>query len=267
MVKKNKKNDGFIKQMRSPEVDELLRDPYAFTLLTQIARRSRRTNSFNLHKLEPGEALIGDYQSVGLTEAKYRAAKRRLSEYGLATFKATNKGTIARLTNSVIYDVNVDDINEQDDRQTTKEQRTNNEQDDRQTTTNKNVKNGKNVKNDKNERERGARANIERMLSNLPAPDFAKPLLQIEGFTECFTDYWLQRKTQWNQWPNEITVQEAYRKLYQLSEAGENVVEVLRQSSRKGNKELYEVKDFDKKTPKADDWDQDHLKKPMYKEL
>lgn len=262
MVKKSKKNDGFIKQMRSPEVDELLRDPYAFVLLTQIARRSRRTNSFNLHKLEPGEALIGDYQSVGLTEAKYRAAKRRLSEYGLATFKATNRGTIANLTNSVIYDVNVDGDNDQDDRQTTKEQRSNNDQDDRQTTTNKNVKNVKNVK---NERE-GARANIQKMLNNFPKPDLAKPLFEIKGFTGAFVDYWLQRKTQFSQWPNEFSVVETYRRLNELLDQGQNIIEVLRQSTRNGNKELYPVKDFDKKTPSADDWDQDHLKRPMYKE-
>ena len=152
---KTKRNAGFkfLMQSRGPEVDELLKDPAAFVLLTQIARRAKRTNDFTLHDLKIGEALIGDYDSIGLTEQRYRSAKKRLERYGLATFKPTNKGTIAKLTNSLIYDVNLDHSNDQTNNQKADKQRSNNDQGNRQATTNNNVNNDNNAKNEKNVRE------------------------------------------------------------------------------------------------------------------
>jgi hypothetical protein len=62
---------GFIKLNRTSETLELLNDPHAFVLLTVIALRARRTEEFNLHNLQPGEALIGDHKKYGL-EVPYR---------------------------------------------------------------------------------------------------------------------------------------------------------------------------------------------------
>ena len=93
--------------MRTDEVTELLRFPIALALLTQIALRARRTvDQFNLHNLKLGEALIGDYGSIGATEQQYRTAKRLLEKCGLITIKPTSKGTIARLSNLRVFDVN-----------------------------------------------------------------------------------------------------------------------------------------------------------------
>ncbi|MHC4292182.1 MAG: hypothetical protein ACYSTR_08220, partial [Planctomycetota bacterium] len=66
---------SFIKMMKSRKTIELLKDHNAFALLSQIALRAKRTNDFSVHGLEIGEALIGDYKSIGLTERKYRTAK------------------------------------------------------------------------------------------------------------------------------------------------------------------------------------------------
>jgi hypothetical protein len=140
---------GFVKLMRTPETVELMRDTSAMALLMQIAYRARREagevfeNGRAIH-LETGEAFVGDCASIGLSEQNYRSAKKRLADRQFATFRATNKGTVARLVNSRVFDINAD---EPTDSPTVK-QRTNNGQ----TTTNKNYKNYKKEK--KVERER-----------------------------------------------------------------------------------------------------------------
>ena len=96
----------FIKMIKSKEAFELMKKPNAFILLTQIAYRAKRTNDFSIHGLEIGEALIGDYKSIGLTEKKYRTAKAQLQSWGFAAFKGTSKGTVAKLINSRIFDIN-----------------------------------------------------------------------------------------------------------------------------------------------------------------
>jgi len=94
--------------MRTDDVIELLRFPIALALLTQIALRARRTvEQFNPHHLKLGEALIGDYRSIGATRQQYRTAKRQLVEWGVITIRVTIKGTIARLSNFQVFDVNV----------------------------------------------------------------------------------------------------------------------------------------------------------------
>ena len=94
---------------RTTEVEELMRFPITFALLTQIALRAIRTirSQFNPHNLRPGEALIGDHRSIGASKQQYRAAKARLQKWGLATFRATRRGTIARLTNVKVFDINI----------------------------------------------------------------------------------------------------------------------------------------------------------------
>ena len=120
-------------------------DNHAFTLLAIIAYRAKRTNDFSVKNLHIGECLLGDFRSYGMSEQQYRSAKSRLQKYGFATFRATGKGTIATLSNTIIYDINEEDINGQVNTPTTDEQRTSNGQ----ATT---IKNDKNVKNGKNEK-------------------------------------------------------------------------------------------------------------------
>ncbi len=130
--------DSWVKFKRSKATEELLKDHNAWALLSLIAYRARRTNEFNIHNLKPGEALIGDHEACGLTQREYRTAKKNLEMWNLATFKATNKGTIAKLINSDIFDINLDDNDKQVDSQTTSKRQTS----DKQTTTNKLEKTG-----------------------------------------------------------------------------------------------------------------------------
>lgn len=119
---------GFVKLNRGEAVRDLIKHyPNAYLLLTQIATRARRTPN-QILKLAIGEALIGDYKECGLTEQKYRTAKEKLEKLNIITTRATNKGTIAKLIDKTIFDINMETGNEQDNRQITDNQRTDNEQ-------------------------------------------------------------------------------------------------------------------------------------------
>lgn len=135
--------DTFIKLKRSEETLALAtNDPNAFTLLSLIALRARRTDIYNKHNLKVGEALIGDYATLGMKRGQYREATKRLTKHGFITTKATNKGTIATLCDARVYDINISDSNHQSNHPATIQQPSNNHQ----ATTNKNEKNANNVK-------------------------------------------------------------------------------------------------------------------------
>lgn len=140
----------FIKFHKTKEVTELMRKPNCFMLLVLIVQRAKRTNEFNIDNLKCGEALIGDYKSIGQTEQQYKTAKRNLQKWGFATFKGTNKGTIATIVNTRIFDINIDldnePTNEPATNQLTNQQRTSNER----VTTNKNEKKDKKDKKENN---------------------------------------------------------------------------------------------------------------------
>jgi len=99
---------------RTLDTKELLRDPHAFVLLTLVALRARRTNGIDTDSLTIGQALIGDYETIGLTRQEYRTALKHLEKYQILTTQPTNKGTVATLCNSTIYDINSEEDNQLD---------------------------------------------------------------------------------------------------------------------------------------------------------
>ena len=84
------------------ETNWLLSKPWAFVLLAQIACRVQ-AKSLLQRSLGNGEALVGDYRSIGLTQGQYRQAKKVLQESGLVKFKGTTKGTVATLVDVTIF--------------------------------------------------------------------------------------------------------------------------------------------------------------------
>jgi hypothetical protein len=101
-------SEGYVKLKREA-LELLCNDPDAFLLLTLIALRIKRTDSkYANKKLKIGEAMIGDYRTIGLTRKRYRRAINKLIELQIGAFKGANKGTIATLLNSDIYDVNLE---------------------------------------------------------------------------------------------------------------------------------------------------------------
>ena len=139
---------GYIKLLRGRAGWDLLEaSPDAYLLLTQIALRARRTTSpVNRHNLAIGEALIGDYKTIGLTEARYKTAKKSLDKWDLATFKGTNKGTIAKLVDSTIFDINAERSDEQNDEQIDEPETTDRRAAHERATSNKNGNKEKNGK-------------------------------------------------------------------------------------------------------------------------
>jgi hypothetical protein len=99
-------NNGFIKLYRVDKAYELMKGhPMAFILLTVIALRARRQDGIYL---KAGQALIGDFETYGMSRRQYRTAINHLKNGQLAAFKTTSKGTIATLIDYSIYDVNAD---------------------------------------------------------------------------------------------------------------------------------------------------------------
>ncbi|MFZ7127718.1 MAG: hypothetical protein ACOWWM_16290 [Desulfobacterales bacterium] len=168
---------GYLKLIRSEDTLELMRRPNEFLLLAQIAYRAKRTSAFSALGLEPGQALVGDYKSIGLTERQYRTAKKNLEKWGFSTFKATNKGTIATLIKSTVFDINSDSGDEQSDGQATDRRRASDEQ----ATTNKNEKKEKKGKKEKiytsDSTEIGLSAHLLDAILSWK-PDFKKPNIQ-----------------------------------------------------------------------------------------
>lgn len=125
----------------SKELDHLLLlRPSAVLLLLLIAKRAKRSDDHPDATLALGEALIGDYKSYGATESTYRTDKSALKLTGQVTFRSTNKGTIAKIVRTSIFDICINEITDNLTDKLTVNQRT----DPLKLTTNKNDKNGKN---------------------------------------------------------------------------------------------------------------------------
>jgi hypothetical protein len=102
--------------------------PNAFLLLCQIARRARYTDC-PITGLKIGQAFIGDWKLAGIeSEMAYRIAKKRLLDSRIASFKGTNRGTIATLESTRIFSITEDANNGQNNRPATDKERTNNGQ-------------------------------------------------------------------------------------------------------------------------------------------
>jgi len=135
---------SWVKLHRSREFDELLSSrPNAYLVLSVIASRCWRGGKGNPYKLSIGEALVGDYTSCGLTRAKYRTALKHLEDMNYITIKTTNKGTIAKLENTTIFDPNFVFSEDSTTNKTTNQGHENNQQ----TTTNKKFNNYKKYNN------------------------------------------------------------------------------------------------------------------------
>jgi len=116
---------GWFRCHRSEAGMELLKaNPLAFVLLYVIACRARWADGFNRHGLAKGEAFIGDFESYGMTEQNYRTAKAQLAKWKFATFKPTNKGTVAALTDTSVFSVSTMHDNGQSNDRVTDSQRT-----------------------------------------------------------------------------------------------------------------------------------------------
>ena len=101
------RSHGYFEATRSEDALELIRaNPLAFVLAYIIAARANWRGGFNKHNLKFGEAFLGDFDSYGMTERGYRTAKKVLQNGGFATFKATTKGTIAKLTDTRLFKIN-----------------------------------------------------------------------------------------------------------------------------------------------------------------
>lgn len=116
---------GWFKIQRSDETMELLKvKPNAFLLLTLIAARARWKDKFDAHDLNVDEAYIGrpDHKQCGLSAQEYRTALTFLVKHRFITIRPTNKGTIARLVDTRVFDVSPTPDNHQSNQRATSKQ-------------------------------------------------------------------------------------------------------------------------------------------------
>jgi len=163
---------GFLKIVRGDKARELMAYPNAWTLLSVIAYRARRTNTtLNPHGLQLGEALVGDFSRYGMTCRNYRTAKQQLEKWNLATFQATNKGTVAKLADTSVYDININGSDTPADTRPTSKRQASDKQADIQATTNEERKN----ENDKNLRNEERRLRAKERLFAATCPETSVP--------------------------------------------------------------------------------------------
>ena len=179
----------YVKFLRTEASDELLKHPNCFALLALVAQRARReVPVFNPYGLAIGEAMIGDPEAVGLTRQQFRTALANLQKWGLLTTRSTNKGTIAKLSNSAIYDINAEVANQQPNPLSTSIQPAANQT----VTTNKNVKNER--------KEKGASAPLPKPAAkgkdyaSLDAADYLLPAWATEKFAADFVEWLAYRQ-------------------------------------------------------------------------
>lgn len=101
----------------------LLSRPPAWVLLTLIALRARRSPGIEPRtgeKLEAKEALVGDHE--GMSRGEYRSALGFLKKSGLITTRTTNRGTVAMLVNSAVYNINPEPDNHLNNQQGAEEE-------------------------------------------------------------------------------------------------------------------------------------------------
>ncbi|MHC4519044.1 MAG: hypothetical protein ACYTAS_10675 [Planctomycetota bacterium] len=177
---------GFVKLMRTEKAEALMRNPNAFTLASVIAYRAQRTDTFNVHSLAVGEALLGDHTKYGLTQSQYRTAKKNLKKWQIAAFKSTNRGTIARLLDDEVYDINREQDDKQHDNPDDRQMTSRSQADDKQMTTTKKLR-SKEGKNEKNSLSESALSLASLFLEEIRAvkPDFRGPD-DIEGWARVF---------------------------------------------------------------------------------
>lgn len=99
---------GFIKFVKSERSERLRKDPNAFMILMECAIRANRFIKTNALGMAQFQCVIGKSDFPWMTEKDYRGAKRRLTRGGLVTLKGRTNGTIATLSNAMIWDINAE---------------------------------------------------------------------------------------------------------------------------------------------------------------
>ena len=87
------------------ETENLMKDQYAFLLLFKIAYFTKRNDDFTIPFVKIGEAFITNTMFPEFSPANYRSAIKKLSNWGFATFRMTNRGTIAKLSTDKFFKI------------------------------------------------------------------------------------------------------------------------------------------------------------------
>lgn len=88
--------EGYIRIWKNEKLRHLYREDHdALALLLLIMDRARWSDGWNAYGLSKGQCILGrtDVEKhTGLTEKRYRTAKKNLADLGAATFAKNEKG-------------------------------------------------------------------------------------------------------------------------------------------------------------------------------
>ncbi len=96
----------YINLLRTDHTKFLMKDVTAFYLLTVIALKANRCHKPSPNGALQNQAFIGKKDFPFISYKSYRCAKKRLTDGGYASFKGTNRGTVATLLGPQVYDIN-----------------------------------------------------------------------------------------------------------------------------------------------------------------
>lgn len=99
-------NNGWFKSCRHQDALELLAHyPLALVMAYYIAYRARWHEGYDGDGIRLGETILGNPKALGMSARQYRTSIEKLSKGGFATFRATNRATIGKLTDTRLFDV------------------------------------------------------------------------------------------------------------------------------------------------------------------
>lgn len=155
---------GFIKLNRGTELLNYLAKerPTSIVLLLLIAVRAKWRTNHPDKSLEIGECYLGDFKSYGATRMSYRSDLANLKRTNQVTTRVTNKGTIARLVSSELFDINPENITTEVTNQLARQQPATNHPTNQRLTTNQEGKERKEGKNADDFLEDGVYRNVTR---------------------------------------------------------------------------------------------------------
>ena len=219
-------SDRWIALHCSEDASSLLEThPSAFLLLTQIATRAKWKDC-PITRLNKGQAYVGDWKKAGIhSEMAYRHAKKTLESCKFATFKGTNKGTVATLLNSSIYSITNDDRNDPRNSPTT-DQGTGQQQ----------AGNGQGTTNHTDTRTHGhtEHTDTKKKRSAAPLPDL--PFISFE-FVAAW-DQWTQHRREIKKPMTALSTQKVFNKFIAWGES--RAIEAIGFSIEKGWQSVYE---------------------------
>lgn len=111
-----------------------------------------------------------------------------------------------------------------------------------------------------------ARVSVLNILKKIPIPPALQELFEVKGFPAAYLDWCVHVKETKNRWPTPTQVQLEWKTLFGLLDDGHDPVKSIHKRIKTGWSDFYAADDK-KGNLSSDEWDQQHLNNPAYREV